>query len=130
MDAIVGTRGNVELQRDLMRAFAGVFDIQVELDVEAGLDLPGINLRRTRIFDREVLHILRENRDLRLAVVVCAVAARAGVLIRHELLSLQNVCAVAGAAGMEPRYRNARLAVGFLRRNAALARQAVLEYLR
>ena len=51
-------------------------DVEVELNVELRLDLPGIDLRSARILDREILHILREDRNLRLAAVVRAIAAR------------------------------------------------------
>src|SRR5690348_4258581 len=59
MDAVLRPRRNVEFERHFMRALLLRLGIKVELDVEAGLDLPGIDLRRAWIFDRKVLHILR-----------------------------------------------------------------------
>jgi hypothetical protein len=83
VDAIVRSRGNIELERDLVRALYLRLGVQVELNVETRLDLPGIDLRSAWIFDREILHILREDRNLRLAVVVGAIAAGTGFLVRH-----------------------------------------------
>ena len=61
-----------------------VIDVDVELDVERGLDLPLVDLRRARIFDRQVLDILREYGNARLASGLGgAVAAGGRILVRH-----------------------------------------------
>ena len=129
MDAVVGPRGNVELQADFVRAVAGAIDAEVELNVELRLDLPRIDLRSARIFDRKVLHILREDRNLGLAVVG-AVAARIWVPGPPFNAVLAKCCGApeprggCGVSGCE------RLAAAFMGRNGAVARWAVLEYLR
>ena len=43
-------------------------DVDVELDVELRLGLPLEDLRRARALDRQILDILGDRRDLRLAV--------------------------------------------------------------
>src|SRR5205085_6812317 len=41
MRAIVGARRDVELERHFVNTFAGALDVEVELDVQLWLDLPG-----------------------------------------------------------------------------------------
>ena len=133
MDAVVRPRGNVELERDLVHALALGLRIEVELDVQARLDLPGINLRRAGIFDRKIFDILRKDRNLRLSVVVRAVAARSGFLVRHYAV-LTRVCAaivlIGSRLGIKRRGTAERLAAAFMRRNGTFVRWSVLEYLR
>ena len=40
MDAILGTGGDFDLERDFVDVVGGALDVDVELDVEVRLDLP------------------------------------------------------------------------------------------
>ena len=83
-------RGGLELdaQDDFMRVVAYAVDVEIELDVELRGCLPLEDLRRARIFDRQVLDILGQGVDLRLAVRGTVERTVGGFcLARHDRLT-------------------------------------------
>ena len=70
MDAVFRAGRDFDLEPDLMDVVGDFFRVEVELDVEARLNLPLENLRSARIFNRQVLDVLGDRRNLRLVVVL------------------------------------------------------------
>ncbi len=66
--AVVGHGLGRDLERDFMHVVGGLFAADVELNVDIGLVLPAVDVRRVGVLEREILHILRDQADLRLVV--------------------------------------------------------------
>ena len=60
----------LELERDLVIGFGELADADIDLDIDRGLRLARLQrARRIRILEREVLDVLGENSELRLALL-------------------------------------------------------------